>query len=150
MAIKGHWPKTALLVGLIAAIGTSFAGFDQVRNRSAEVLKPIPQKPTDDNVVLEFVGEGIARGGAMYVYPWPQTPKPQVTDAMAHTGDYSVEMILTASAWSGAQVCLSGAVDLSPYFEEGGLTMAVHGTKGGEIFSFSLMDDGLNSDGHLQ
>jgi hypothetical protein len=150
MAKQGHWPKRALLLGLIAVVGSSFAGFDQVRSRSESVLKPIPQRPDNDNVVLELVGEGIVRGGAMYVYPWPQTPKPQVTDAVAHTGDYSLEMVLTANAWSGAQICLSSAIDLTPYFEDGGLTMAVRGTKGGEIFSFSLMDDGLNSDGHLQ
>ncbi len=150
MIKKSYWRRGTLLVAIAVAVTTSFASFDHVRQRSEQLKKPIPQRPTDENIVLEFIGEGIVSGGAVYVYPWPKTPRPQITDEVGYKSDYSLEMILSADAWSGAQVCLSGAVDLSPYFEEGAITMAVRGVRGGEIFSFSLMDDGLYSDGHLQ
>ncbi len=150
MASTGHWKTKALLALLALAVGTPFAGLKQVRERSAPVLAAPKERTGDDNVVLELVGEGIVKGGAVYVYPYPKTPKPQVTDSQGDDSEYSLDLILSSDAWSGAQVCLSGTTDLSPYYEQGAITMAVKGTRGGEIFSFSMMDNGLFSDGHWQ
>lgn len=144
--------KGAIIASLcLSFTWTSFAGFNDVRERTQEIFKE--KEPPEDrsNIALSFVEERLGAGAYATVYPWPETPRPGMTDLEgADSSFYALEVRLKHDAWSGTAICLSSMVDLSPYYEEGALEIWVKGTKGNEVFDVTLLDNGINSDGFPQ
>lgn len=120
--------------------------FDEIRNRSRDVLEWKPsRRAKDPNVIAEFVGEATIPGAQIWMYPaGAGYPLPGMTDAQAHTGRFALEMTLKADAYSGGAVCSPAPLDLTRYIDKGMLELWVRGAEGQEVFSIGMLDNGNN------
>lgn len=150
------WSNIASKGALAASIcliltWNSFAGFSEVRERTKVIFKEKEPLGDRSNIALSFVEERLGAGAIVQVYPWPDTPRPGMTDLQgADSSKYALEVRLKHDAWSGTAICLASTADLTPYYDEGALEVWIKGTKGSEIFDVTLLDNGVNSDGHPQ
>lgn len=126
-----------------------YSKFRGMRERSRDVLEyRIRTKSRDPNLIAEFVGEGVIPGAQIWMYPaGAGYPLPGVTDAQAHSGRVSLEVVLKADAYSGGAVCSPAPLDIAPYVETGSLEFWVRGAEGQEVFSIGLLDNGDNAVG---
>jgi hypothetical protein len=124
----------------------SSSKFRDLRDRSKDVLEyQIRRKNRDPNVIAEIVGESVIPGAQIWMYPaGAGYPLPGMTDAKAHTGRVSLEVVLKADAYSGGAVCAPAPLDISPYLESGVLEFWVLGAEGQEVFSIGMLDNGNN------
>ncbi|MDB5048786.1 MAG: cellulose-binding domain protein [Fibrobacteres bacterium] len=120
--------------------------FHGIRDRSRDVLEyQIRRKNRDPNVIAEFVGEGVIPGAQVWMYPAGSGyPLPGMTDAKAHSGRASLEVVLKADAYSGGAICAPAPLNIAPYLESGVLEFWVQGAEGQEVFSIGLLDNGDN------
>jgi hypothetical protein len=120
--------------------------FRAMRDRSKDVTEyQIRRKNRDPNLIAEFVAESVIPGAQIWMYPaGAGYPLPLLTDAKAHTGKASLEVVLKADAYSGGAICAPAPIDIAPYVEKGMLEFWVLGAEGQEVFSIGLLDNGDN------
>lgn len=125
------------------------SGFQEMRNRSASVLKFRKKvRLKDPNVAANFVGEAMVPGAQVWMYPdGAGYPRPSMSDKQARDGRFSLELVLKADAYSGGAVCSPSPIDLSKNLETGMLELWVKGAEGKEVFSIGLLDNGNNGAG---
>jgi hypothetical protein len=123
--------------------------FRGIRDRSKDVLEfRARKKSRDPNVIAEFVNEGVIPGAQIWMYPaGAGYPLPGMTDAYAHQGRTSLEVVLKADSYSGGAVCSPAPINITPYVETGMLEFWVRGAQGQEVFSIGLLDNGNNAMG---